>query len=47
MKSTGRVRLYCAKRLPCGVIDRFTVVVMTAKKDAAKKEYESQGYKVY
>jgi len=46
MKSKGRVKLTCFKKLPCGVIDRFTVMVLVDKKDAAKKEYEAQGYKV-
>lgn len=46
MKAKGRVKLYCVKILPCGVLDRFSVVVMESKKDAAKREYKAQGYKV-
>ena len=46
MKAKGRIKLTCFKKLPCGVMDRFTVCVMADKKDSAKREYESQGYTV-
>jgi hypothetical protein len=46
MKPTNRIRLTVIKKLPCGVIDRFTTVVMAGKKDAVKKQWESQGYRV-
>ncbi len=46
MKPKGRVRLTCFKKLPSGVLDKFVVIVTVDKKDAAKKEYEAQGYKV-
>ena len=46
MKSKGRVKLTCIKKFPCGVLDKFKVIVTVDKKDAAKKEYEAQGYKV-
>lgn len=43
MKRIGRVRLYCSKKLSCGVMDNFEVVV--SEKDA-KAKYKSMGYKV-
>ena len=46
MKAYGRVKLFCFKRLGHRNVDRFTVVVADGKKDAAKKEYERQGYTV-
>lgn len=46
MKAKGRITLTCTKKLPCGVIDSFTVVVMEGQKDAVKRKYEEQGYKV-
>lgn len=47
MKMASRIRLFCMKTLRNGVEDRFTVIVPIEKKDAARKEYEIQGYKVY
>ena len=46
MKMANRERLLCVKYLRRGVKDRFTVIVPIEKKDAARKEYERQGYKV-
>lgn len=46
MKKANRIQLFCMKFLRIGVIDMFTVVVPIEKKDAARKEYERQGYKV-
>ncbi len=38
MKKEGRVTLLCSKNLPCGVVDRFSVVVAEKSK--------SEGYEV-
>ena len=46
MKKQGRTTLVCRKELSCGVMDMFEVVIKTADKDSAKKNYESQGYTV-
>lgn len=46
MYMTNRSSLLCVKFLRKGVVDRFTVIVPIEKKDAARKEYERQGYKV-
>ncbi len=46
MKRVGRVKLRCSKRLRRRVYDTFFVVVASGKKDAAKAEYERQGYSV-
>lgn len=46
MKKQGRTTLVCRKELSCGVMDMFEVVVASSEKDAAKKNYESQGYHV-
>ena len=46
MKKQGRTTLVCRKELSCGVMDMFEVVVKTADKDSAKKNYESMGYTV-
>lgn len=46
MKAFGRKRIYCSKKLACGVFDRFSVVVKTSDYDVAKKKYESLGYEV-
>ena len=46
MKAKHRVKLLCYKHLSKYVTDKFTVVVMEDKKDAAKREYERQGYQV-
>ncbi len=47
MKLFGRKPIYCTKKLPCGVLDKFRVVVKTSDYDSAKKKYESMGYTVY
>lgn len=46
MRIFGRKRIYCSKKLTCGVWDRFSVVVASSDYDAAKKKYESLGYEV-
>lgn len=46
MKKEGRVVLTCTKKLPNGITERFTAVVLSQKVSDAKKNYESQGYKV-
>ena len=48
MKLDNRVRLMCLKfvREGLNVLDRFTVVVLNGDEGAAKKNYESMGYKV-
>ena len=42
MKKEGRVALYCWKKLLCGVIDSFRIVVS----EEAKAKYKSMGYEV-
>ena len=44
MRVFGRKKLWCSKKLSCGVWDRFSVIVLTADYDSAKKKYESMGY---
>ena len=46
MKSYGRAKLYCWKKLRCGVIDHFYVVVRFADKEDTKKKYKDMGYEV-
>lgn len=46
MKRIGRVRLYCSKKLSCGVMDNFEVVVSEKDEKDAKAKYKSMGYKV-
>ena len=46
MKEIGRKRIYCSKKLACGVWDRFSTVVKASDYDSAKKKYESIGYTV-
>lgn len=46
MKKEGRVTLLCSKNLPCGVVDRFSVVVAEKSKSEAKNKYKSMGYEV-
>lgn len=46
MKIVGRVKLFCYKKLPCGVIDRFEVIVSEKDESAARARYSSMGYKV-
>lgn len=47
MKRELKVILYCIKKLPCGVIDSFMVVVSKKEEGAAKARYKSMGYEVY
>lgn len=47
MKRKGRVTLCCVKKLPCGVIDRFRVVVPEKEAGEAKAKYKSMGYEVH
>ena len=47
MKREGRVALYCVKKLPCGVVDRFSVVVSEKEEGQAKAKYKSMGYEVH
>lgn len=44
MRREGRVTLRCTKKT--NRWDSFTVVVRSADRDSAKKNYESQGYVV-
>ncbi len=46
MKRAGRVKLFCYKKLPCGVIDRFEVIVSEKDESAARAKYATMGYKV-
>ena len=46
MKKQGRTTLVCRKDIGNGVVDFFEVVVKSAEKDTAKRNYESQGYHV-
>lgn len=46
MKKQGKVILICKKKLNCGVMDMFEVVVKMDEKDSAKIKYESMGYAV-
>lgn len=46
MKATGRIRLICRKKLPCGVIDKFEAVVSRDNESAARAKYTAMGYKV-
>ncbi len=39
MEKEGRSTLVCGKNLPCGVVDRFTVVV--EEKSNAENKYKS------
>lgn len=47
MKAIGRERIYCVKKLPCGVREAFWVVVKSSQLQEAKNNYKSMGYKVY
>lgn len=47
MKSDNRTRLICFKTLPCGVREKFGVVVMTQNVAAAEKRYSSEGYLIW
>ncbi len=46
MKAINRVMFVCFKKLPCGILERFSVIVMAQDEAAAKKKYESEGYTV-
>lgn len=46
MEIIGRVRLVCYKKLPCGVIDHFEVIVSEKDEGAARAMYSSMGYEV-
>lgn len=46
MKAKGRKKIYCSKRLSCGVWDRFSVVVKECDLNDAKSKYLSMGYTV-
>ena len=46
MKRYGRKILRCSKKLPSGVWDRFTVVVLSNDYDTARRNYEAMGYTV-
>ena len=46
MKRYGRVILRCSKQIVGRVYDHFDVVVSADKKEAAKSEYQRQGYSV-
>lgn len=46
MKKTNRIKLYCYKTLPCGMVESFTVIVIEQNIDATRKKYESEGYTV-
>ncbi len=47
MNRTGRTKLPCRKEVAKRIYDKFEVVVKTINADAAKKEYERQGYTVF
>lgn len=44
MKKHNRVRILVFKILPCGVKDRFEVIVNKNDLSSAKQKYESIGY---
>ena len=46
MEKQGRSILICRKELDNGIVEMFEVVIKSADKDTAKKNYESQGYHV-
>lgn len=46
MRRIGRVILRCSKKIVGHVYDHFDVVVSADKKEAAKSEYQRQGYYV-
>ena len=46
MKIYGRKKIWCSKVLPCGIAERFSVIVLAADYDAAKRNYEAMGYYV-
>ena len=46
MNKENRKTLFCAKKLSCGVLEKFEVVVKSQIKEEAKKRYESMGYAV-
>ncbi len=46
MKRVGRIKLFCYKKLPCGVVDRFEIVVSEKDESAARAKYTAMGYTV-
>lgn len=47
MKAENRAKLRCSKHIKGSIYDSFTVVVSSGNVDAAKSEYERQGYTVF
>lgn len=47
MKAENRAKLRCSKQIKGHIYDSFTVVVSAGNVDAAKNEYERQGYTVF
>lgn len=47
MKAENRVKLHCRKQIKGNIYDSFEVVVSAGNVDAAKNEYERQGYTVF
>lgn len=47
MRIIGRVVLCCYKKLPCGVLDTFRVIVSEKDEGTAKEKYKSVGYEVH
>ena len=47
MKAYGRKKLLCSKKLPCGIMEKFSVICASADYDSAKRKYEAMGYTVY
>lgn len=46
MKIFGRKKIWCSKLLPNGIRERFSVIVLAADYDTAKRNYEAMGYYV-
>ena len=46
MKAENRAKLRCSKNITGNIYDSFTVTVSAGNVDAAKNEYERQGYTV-
>ena len=47
MKAENRAKLRCYKHIKGSIYDSFTVTVSAGNVDAAKSEYERQGYTVF
>ena len=47
MVRENRKRLICRKQIKGKIYDVFEVVVTASNEEAAKKEYERQGYTVF